>query len=448
MTKTILYPTNKPLQGLYEPPADKSLTHRAVLFAALSNESSVIHRPLLAQDCLSTIRCLRALGVPIQVSSKQIRVKAAPIKTAVLRVFSAPKKRLDCGNSGTTARLLSGILAAQPMSSELFGDASLSQRPMNRVMEPLRQMGAMLQAKKNSFLPMKIHGNAKLRSIRWKNPVASAQVKSALLLAGLFAEGKTQVQEPARSRDHTERLLKHMGAPVEFRRDGNLSSKNTVRIHAPRHLRGLDFTVPGDFSSAAFFIVAALLVPGSHLKIKNVSLNPTRSGLFRVLKRMGAKIHIQHFHAHCGEPMGDLAVEYSAHLRATSVGGGEIPALIDEVPILAVLATQAKGTTVIRGAKELRVKESDRLRAMAESLKKMGAKVVELSDGLKISGPTPLVGAKVRSYHDHRIAMSFAVAALIANGATEIEDPDCVKISYPQFFRDLKRVCCKSKDRC
>lgn len=423
----------KKIAGTFVPPPDKSITHRAIFLAALSCKESIIKNPLLSEDCISTIKCFRKLGVPIKILKGFLKISAGEKSDwSNLRKLHKPLQSLDCGNSGTTMRLLSGVLAAQPFTSRLSGDHSLSQRPMHRVIEPLVKMGAKIQARKNNFSPLVIQGNPRLKPIFFRTPVASAQVKSAILLAGLFADGKTAVQEPIFSRDHTERMLKSLGVRIQFHQP-------TVSVWGGGRLDGLKITVTGDFSSAAFFIAAALLVPGSHLIIKDVNLNPTRTGFLKVLKKMGGKIKIRNLKNICNEPVGELQVQYSS-LRGISVGKEQIPLMIDEIPILAVLATQAEGRTVISGAEELRVKESDRLAAIASELKKMGAKIQEKKDGLIIEGLTRLRGVKVNSYDDHRIAMSLAIAGLIAEGKTSIKDFDSVQISFPKYFFELKRL--------
>lgn len=310
---------------------------------------------------------------------------------------------------------------------------------MKRVMVPLKQMGAEIHAKDNNFAPLKIQGNPNLRAINYQLPVASAQVKSAVLLAGLFADGTTTVTEPTKSRDHTERMLKQLGAKIQFNPNSPLSSPNKVSIKKGGRLKSFSMTVPGDFSSAAFFIAAALIVPGSDIVIKNVNLNPTRTGLFPILKRMGADIKIIKKSLSGFEPVGDIRVKYST-LKGTDIRKDEIPLMIDEVPILAVLATQARGKTEVSGAEELRVKESDRLKALAVELGKLGADIKEKPDGLVIQGPTALCGAVCESYHDHRIAMSLAVANLISQGKITIKNFSCTKVSYPNFLGDLKKL--------
>jgi 3-phosphoshikimate 1-carboxyvinyltransferase len=329
-------------------------------------------------------------------------------------------------------RLVSGVLAGQPFETKLMGDHSLSQRPMGRVVEPLTQMGATIAARDGKFAPIHVHGRRPLRGIEWKSPVASAQVKSCLLLAGLYAEGATRILEPSRSRDHSERMLAAAGVKLEVTERG-------VTLMGGQSLKAQEWVVPSDISSAAFFIVGALLAPGSELMLRNVNVNPTRDGILEVLNAMGAKISLEDQRSVGGEPIADLLVKASS-LKAGRIGPEIMPRLIDEIPVIAVAATQAEGVTEIRGAQELRVKESDRLALMAAQLNKMGAKVEELPDGLRIEGPTPLKGAVVDSFTDHRLAMSFAIAGLVARGETTIQNADAVDISFPSFWSDYEKV--------
>ena len=407
-------------------PGDKSISHRAVMLAALSNGPCVIRGFLPSEDCLCTVAAMRALG---------IHIEAADETTLVVhgskRVFQKPEHDIDCGNSGTTMRLLAGILAGQPFRSRLIGDASLSKRPMKRVIEPLTQMGAAIRAEGAGDRPPLVIEGAQLRPIHFFSPVASAQVKSAVLLAGLFATGKTTVTEPTQSRDHTERMLEYF--LVRPQRD-----ETTVSIFGGLTPESRDFQVPGDISSAAFWLVAAAAHPGSHVLVKNVGLNPTRTGLLGVLVRMGAQIHevIENGEA---EPLGTIEIR-GARLRGTTIAGKEIPNVIDELPVLAVAAALAQGKTVIADAHELRVKETDRLAAIATNLRAMGAQVSETEDGLEIMGGAPLHGARLSSFGDHRIAMAFAIAGLFAEGETIIQDTDCVATSYPGFDTQLEAI--------
>ncbi|MEK0446067.1 MAG: 3-phosphoshikimate 1-carboxyvinyltransferase [Verrucomicrobiota bacterium] len=409
-----------------EVPGDKSISHRSVILSSISTGTCVVRGFLASEDCLATMAAMKALGVEIE----------RPNATTMIihgsgGKFCAPAHDIDCGNSGTTMRLLSGLLAGQPFVSRLVGDPSLSKRPMKRVMDPLSQMGARLVAEGDQQRPpLRIEGGS-LRGLHYDSPVASAQVKSAVLLAGLFASGKTSVSEPVLSRDHTERMLEYFGIPPQ-REDLTVSIQGGLRPQ-PR-----DFRVPGDISSAAFWLVAAAAHPGAHVRINQVGLNPSRTGLLAVLTRMGARVR-EFVHTNQGEPVGTVDIE-GASLRATHIGGKEIPNVIDEIPILAVAAALAKGTTVISDAAELRVKETDRLAAVAGHLKAMGVAVVEKPDGLEITGGAPLHGARLDSLGDHRIAMAFAVAGLFAQGETVITGTDCVNTSYPGFYDVLQKV--------
>ena len=413
------------LEGEIEVPGDKSISHRALLLNALARGRAQVRNLGPGADVQATRRCLEALGVRVEADNGVMVVEG------VGGAFREPEDVLDAGNSGTTLRLLAGVLAAQPFLSLITGDASLRSRPMGRIVEPLRLMGAQLWGRKGDSLPpLAIRGGA-LRGIKYPLPIPSAQVKSAILLAGLFASGRTEVEEPLPSRDHTERLLSRMGVPVE--RQGSRVALSA--LSSP--LAPLDLTVPGDLSSAAYFLVAGLVHPRARLRVRGVGVNPTRSGLLDALKEMGARLSLENLREEGGEPVADLVVE-SSQLQAISLGAETIPRLIDEVPVLAVAATQARGTTTIRGAEELRVKESDRLAGMARGLSLMGARVEELPDGLAIHGPTPLQGARVDSQGDHRLAMALGVAALLAQGETLIERAEAVDISYPGFFYVLK----------
>ncbi len=406
------------IKGEIEVAPDKSISHRALMISAIAEGTSRIKNFLKADDCISTMNCLKKLGVDIAEKDGEIIVKGNGLK---LKGSSAI---LDAGNSGTTVRLLSGILVGQNFTTKITGDESLSKRPMKRIVEPLEKMGAKMKSK-NGYLPIEIEGG-NLKPINYDSKISSAQVKSCVLFAGLSAAGVTSFTEPEQSRDHTERMLKNFGAKVEI-------NKNTVSIKGIAKLHPSDVFIPGDISSAAFFVVAVAIVKNSELKIKNVGVNPTRTGIIDVLKRMCAKIEIENKREIAGEPIADIIVK-SSDLKSTNIERSEIPLLIDEIPIIAVAATQAEGITKITGAKELRVKETDRLKAMSSELRKMGADIQELEDGLIIKGPTKLKGAKVDSYKDHRIAMSLAIASLIAEGKTEILDKDCVNISFPEFW--------------
>lgn len=418
----------RPLRGELTVPGDKSISHRAVMFGALARGTTEVTNFLQGADCLSTIDCFRRLGIEIDNTPEKILVHGKG-----LHGLQAPLEMLDTGNSGTTTRLISGILAGQCFETILNGDSSIQSRPMKRIMEPLAQMGAdIVSINGNGCAPLRIRPAASLHGISYQSPVASAQVKSCILLAGLYADTPTSVTEPQLSRNHTELMLSGFGADV--RTEGN-----TAVIRPEPDLRAMKLKVPGDISSAAYFIAAALTVPDSELLIKNVGINPTRDGILRVLCEMGADISLQNKKISGGEPTADLLVKYSS-LKGTIIGGALIPTLIDELPVIAVLAALAEGTTIIRDAAELKVKESNRIDTVAAALTAMGAHVQATDDGMIIDGGYPLHGAVVDSHLDHRIAMSFAVAALAADGETEITGADCVRISYPDFYETLHRL--------
>lgn len=414
------------LHGELTVPGDKSISHRAVMFGSLAKGTTKITHFLEGADCLSTISCFRKMGIDIENNSGEILVHGKG-----LHGLSAPADILDVGNSGTTTRLISGILAGQNFVSELTGDNSIQSRPMKRIMTPLLSMGADIASiKGNNCVPLRITGHP-LKAIHYDSPVASAQVKSCVLLAGMYSDGITSVTEPVRSRNHTEIMLNYFGARVT-------SERTTASIAPEPSLFAREITVPGDISSAAYFIAAGLLVPGSEILLKNVGINPTRDGLLRVCKNMGADITLLNVNMD-GEPTADLLVRASS-LHGTTVGGEIIPTLIDEIPMIAVMAAFAEGTTVIKDAKELKVKESDRILVMAENLSRMGADITPTDDGMIIHGGKPLHGAEIDSYLDHRVAMSFAVAGLLCDGPLSIKGGDCVKISYPEFYEDLYRL--------
>lgn len=397
------------------------------MIGALSNGPCRITGFLEGEDCLATMAAMRQLGVQIDHPEP-----GTVVVHGVRGKFTAPESTIECGNSGTTVRLLSGILAAQPFQTRMTGDASLSKRPMRRIMEPLQQMGAKLSAQgERGTLPLVIDGGP-LQGIRYEMPHASAQVKSAILLAGMFASGRTTVVEPAPTRDHTERMLAIFG--VNPRRNGN-----EITIHGGQTPESCDFAVPGDISSAAFWLVAAAANPKSRLLIKNVGLNPTRTGILKVLVRMGARLQEIVEVARRGEPVGIVDIK-GGPLTGTVIEGDEIPNVIDEIPAIAVAAALAKGKTTIRGASELRVKETDRIAAVATNLRAMGVEVEEFDDGMEIIGGARLQGAKLQCFNDHRIAMAFAVAGLFASGQTLIEDTECVATSYPGFEETLNLV--------
>ena len=414
------------LHGEITVPGDKSISHRAVMFGSLAKGTTRIIHFLEGADCLSTISCFRKMGIDIENNNGEILVHGKG-----LRGLSSPTDILDVGNSGTTTRLISGILAGQNFVSELTGDDSIQSRPMKRIMTPLLSMGADITSiKGNNCVPLRIAGHP-LKAIHYDAPVASAQVKSCVLLAGMYSDGVTSVTEPVLSRNHTEIMLNYFGAQVT-------SEGTTASIVPEPSLHAREITVPGDISSAAYFIAAGLLVPGSEILLKNVGINPTRDGLLRVCKDMGADITMLNVNMD-GEPTADLLVRTSS-LHGTTVGGEIIPTLIDEIPMIAVMAAFAEGTTIIKDAKELKVKESDRILVMAENLSRMGADITPTDDGMIIHGGKPLHGAVIDSYLDHRVAMSFAIAGLLCDGPLSIKGGDCVKISYPEFYEDLYRL--------
>ena len=414
------------LHGEITVPGDKSISHRAVMFGSLAKGTTRITHFLEGADCLSTISCFRKMGIDIENNNGEILVHGKG-----LRGLSSPTDILDVGNSGTTTRLISGILAGQNFVSELTGDDSIQSRPMKRIMTPLLSMGADITSiKGNHCVPLRIAGHP-LKAIHYDSPVASAQVKSCVLLAGMYSDGVTSVTEPVLSRNHTEIMLNYFGAQVT-------SEGTTASIVPEPSLHAREITVPGDISSAAYFIAAGLLVPGSEILLKNVGINPTRDGLLRVCKDMSADITMLNVNMD-GEPTADLLVRTSS-LHGTTVGGEIIPTLIDEIPMIAVMAAFAEGTTIIKDAKELKVKESDRILVMAENLSRMGADITPTEDGMIIHGGKPLHGAVIDSYLDHRVAMSFAIAGLLCDGPLSIKGGDCVKISYPEFYEDLYRL--------
>lgn len=413
-----------PLKGEVTIPGDKSISHRAVMFGALAEGTTEVTNFLQGADCHSTIDCFRKLGISIENTQECILIHGKG-----LHGLQKPTSVLDVGNSGTTTRLISGILAGQTFETILNGDESIQSRPMKRIMEPLSQMGASISSiRENGCAPLRIEG-APLHGIHYCSKVASAQVKSCILLAGLYADSPTSVTEPSISRNHTELMLRSFGAGISCQ-------EKTASILPEPQLFGQKIEVPGDISSAAYFIAAGLLVPGSEILVKNVGINPTRDGLLRVCRAMGADMTLLDQRKNGGEPVADILVRHSS-LKATTIEGEIIPTLIDELPIIAVMACFAKGTTVIRDAAELKVKESDRIAVMAENLSRMGAFVTATEDGMIIEGGHPLHGAEIDSHLDHRIAMSFAIAALASEGETKIKGADCIKISYPSFYQDL-----------
>ena len=421
----ILEKSNR-LSGEVTIPGDKSISHRAVMFGALADGTTEVTNFLKGADCLSTISCFQKLGIEIENTPEHILIHGKG-----LHGLQAPTSVLDAGNSGTTTRLISGILAAQPFTCTLTGDSSIQTRPMKRIMEPLSMMGAAIESvRHNDCAPLSISGR-ELKGIHYHSKVASAQVKSCILLAGLYASGETSVTEPTVSRNHSEIMLRYFGADV-------LTEGTTATIFPEPVLHGQRICVPGDISSAAYFIAAGLLVPNSEILIRNVGINPTRDGILRVARAMGGDITLLNIREE-GEPTADLLVR-SSSLHGTVVEGDLIPTLIDEIPVINIMAACAEGQTIIKDAAELKVKESNRIDVMVEQLKSMGCDITATDDGMIINGGRPLHGAVIDSHLDHRIAMSFAVASLIADGTTEILGSDCVNISYPTFYQDLQRL--------
>lgn len=421
------------LKGVITVPGDKSISHRALIVNSLASGTARISNFLPARDCLSTIRCLRSLGVKIvrQDGEKPMVVVYGCGDSCLVE----PTNVLNAGNSATTMRLLSGVLAAQPFLSVITGDASLRSRPMGRVIQPLRLMGAEINGRRgDSYAPLVIRGGRKLRGIQYRLPVPSAQVKSAILLAGLFAEGNTTIEQPYPSRDHTERLLKFMGANIQF---------DNERIYlAPLSspLKTVDVNIPGDISSAAYWLVAGAVHANAKVRINTCGVNPLRTGIVDALMAMGARIKVENVRMEGSEPVADLVVE-SSRLRGIELGGEIIPRLVDEIPILAVAACVAEGTTIIREAAELRTKESDRIANTVRELSRLGADIEELPDGMVIHGGKMLRGTEVHSHHDHRLAMALAIAGLVAKGETLVYDATVSEISYPGFWQTLEEVC-------
>lgn len=419
------------LHGDITVPGDKSISHRVAILGALAQGSMQVHNYLCSEDCLNTLRAMQQLGAVVTPG----KLLSDFTLTGTGMQPRAPQQEIDCGNSGTGMRLMAGVLAALPFCSTLFGDASLCSRPMRRIMDPLSQMGARLEAlgAKPGCAPLRVHGGG-LHAIDYALPMASAQVKSAVLLAGMLTSGRTTVHQPAVTRDHTERLFAHFGIPCSVSEDGlDISVEGPVRIQAR------DITIPSDISSAAFWLVAASVVPGSCVTLRRVGLNPTRDAIISVLRRMGADISISH-RVEAGEPYGDITVRYAEALHGTVIQKAEIPNLIDEIPVLAVAAAMAQGETVIRNAAELRVKESDRIATTAGNLRAMGGLVQEFEDGMVITGGAPLRGTTLDSFGDHRIAMSFLVAGLHADGETSLLHCQNINTSYPGFEAHLRTL--------
>ena len=416
----------KHMSGEVTIPGDKSISHRAVMFGSLADGLTEVTNFLQGADCLSTIDAFRKMGIEIENTPEKILIHGRG-----LHGLTAPSSVLDMGNSGTTTRLISGILAGQSFECTLTGDASIQKRPMRRIMEPLSMMGGnIVSVNGNDCAPLHITG-APLHGIHYHSKVASAQVKSAVLLAGLYADGETLVTEPSLSRNHTEIMLRTFGADLS-------SEDKTAKVYPEPHLQGQKIHVPGDISSAAYFIAAGLLVPGAEILIKNVGINPTRDGILKVAREMGGNITLLNEN-YDGEPTADLLVKHS-HLHGITIEGDIIPTLIDELPVINIMAACAEGTTVIRDAAELKVKESNRIDVMVQYLSAMGCDITGTDDGMIIVGGQPLHGTEVDSHLDHRIAMSFAIASLIADGETEIKGSNVVNISYPDFYKDLSRL--------
>ncbi len=421
----------KRVKGELRVPSDKSITHRAFILGALASGETLVKDPLLSEDTKATLEILKSLGTQVEEGKEEIIIKGRNY------IFTEPKDILDCKNSGTTARLMAGVLSTQPFFSVLFGDESLRERPMLRVVEPLREMGAKIDGREEgNKLPIAIRGG-ELKGISYFNKRASAQVKSCLLLAGLRAEGITEVIEPVLSRDHTERMLRLFGVEVITIPE---ERGHILKVKGGEELKGTEIHCPADPSSAAYFAALATLAPEGSLKLKEVLLNPTRDGFYRKLLEMGADITFENTREISNEPRADLVVRPVERLKAVKVKPEEVPSLIDELPILAVLMALAEGVSEVRGAKELRYKESDRIKAIVHNLRKMGVKVEELEDGFVIEGTDKLKGAKIETFGDHRIAMAFAIAGLVTDEEVVIDRPECVSISYPQFWDDLFKV--------
>lgn len=424
MSEKKLMINSKSLNGEITVPGDKSISHRAVMFGAISKGVTKIENFLPGADCLSTIACFRSLGIDIEQEGSRVEISGRGIAG-----LQKPAGILDVGNSGTTIRLMIGILAGMPFESTIQGDDSIAKRPMTRVTAPLSKMGAQISGRNGGeYTPLTIKG-AKLRGITYELPLASAQVKSAILLAGLQAEGRTTVIEPVKSRNHTEQMIRQFGGMIK--QDGN-----SIVIEGGQELAGTNISVPGDISSAAFFLVAGAIIPGSEILLRNVGLNPTRTGILDVLKAMGANIAVEPYDSDSSEPAGDIRVSHSK-LRGTVIEGELVPRLIDEIPVIALLAAQAEGKTVIKDAAELKVKETNRIDTVVNELKKLGARIEATSDGMVIHGKTTLTGGRVSAHGDHRIGMMLSVAALLCSEDVYLQDSVSVAVSYPRFFEDL-----------
>jgi 3-phosphoshikimate 1-carboxyvinyltransferase len=422
-----LLPTINGLKGVIDIPGDKSISHRSVMFGSIAQGVTKVMNFLPGDDCLSTISCFRKLGVVIEENENELTIYGNGFDG-----LKEPGEVLDVGNSGTTIRLLLGILAGRPFFSTLIGDHSIGKRPMTRVTEPLRSMGAQIDGRKDGeFTPLSIRGGH-LNPIHYQMPVASAQVKSALILAGLQAEGESIIIEKAESRDHTERMIRKFGGDVQ-------KNDRTITVKGGQKLIASDILVPGDISSAAFFLVAGAIVPDSEIVLKNVGLNPTRTGIIEIMNKMGANLEIYQKEASSFEPAGDITVKTSS-LRGTVIEGDVIPRLIDEIPIIALLATQAEGTTIIKDASELKVKETNRIDTVVQELTKLGASIEATDDGMIIHGGSTLTGGTVSSHGDHRIGMMLAIASLLCKDKVELENPEAISVSYPNFFNHLNSL--------
>lgn len=419
------------LRGDFQLPGDKSISHRSAMFAAIGDGQSTLRNYSSARDCQNTLDCMEAMGVHIQRLPQQIIIDGVGLSG-----LHPPSQMLDAGNSGSTIRMLSGILAGQNFTTEITGDESIQRRPMKRVIDPLRLLGAKIEARDDNFAPIKISGG-NLKAIEYTPPVASAQVKSCVLLAGLFADGKTTVIEKTPTRNHTEVMMRETGAAIEIE---TTAEGERISVTGGKPLKALgDYTVAGDLSSAAFFIVAALIAPNAEIRLRHIGVNPSRTALIDVLKQMGGQIEVVNQRLAHGEPVADFIIRSSKLSGDLELSGNVIANLIDEIPILAVAATQLEGTLKIRDARELRVKESDRIRAIVDNLRLMGIEVEEFDDGLQLTGKQTLNGARVESYGDHRIAMAFAVAGLIAKRETEISGAEAASVSLPEFYNLLAK---------
>jgi len=424
--------TGRRLSRVYTVPGDKSISHRSVILGAMASGTTEVYSFLNGEDCLSTIRCFRALGVVIQLDKTHLTIRSTG-------QFTQPSGILDVGNSGTTLRLMTGLLAGQPFNTTMTGDASIQKRPMRRVTDPLSLMGAQIACTDGAYAPVTITGSP-LKGIRYTLPVASAQVKSAILLASLYASGETIIEEPIPTRDHTEIMLRHFGADI-IKKDGAIISHGIApgqMFKAPSQ----PISVPGDISSAAFLMAAAAILPDSSLILEDIGVNPTRTGIIHVLKRMGADLHLSNERTCCGESIADIKIRHTSTLEGTTISGPEIPTLIDEIPAIAAVALFTQGETVIRDAAELRVKETDRIKVVAEEFNKFFADppITTYEDGMVITGGRPLQGAKVDSHGDHRLAMSLSILALAAQGESEIQNCQCADISFPGFYQLLPYV--------